>query len=144
MLTAFPIFGKFSDGQQFQFLMAQGDDDDAGWYLFSTEGQLDLARKSRIFVMDGTFKSAPKKFQQLYTVHCQHESGEFLPCVHLLLPSEKEKIYTEAFAVIRSLLLQTDGTILPSVHTPTVYAPRSRKVSIGTYARTMLPRLIPK
>jgi len=50
------------------FLGSDGDDDKI--VIFGTEGFLRRLCTAEVIFMDGTFKSAPKLFLQIYTLHC--------------------------------------------------------------------------
>lgn len=51
-----------------------------------------LANTAEEIFVDGTFKSCPKFFYQLYTIHglC---NGHYIPLVYALLPGQSEEIY---------------------------------------------------
>ena len=51
------------------FLLADNNNEDNRIIVFGTNEGLKLLHKSRIVVMDGTFKSCPLPFSQLYTLH---------------------------------------------------------------------------
>jgi hypothetical protein len=46
--------------------------------------------------MDGTFRSSPREFIQLYTLHVEI-FGKNFPVIYLFLAEKSEKVYTEAF-----------------------------------------------
>lgn len=64
--------------------------------IFSTQRNLALLRQSEDWFADGTFKTAPQQFYQLYTVHAL-KSNRCFPCVYALLPNKQEATYTGLF-----------------------------------------------
>ena len=61
--------------------------------LFASEDGLELLRNSTHWAADGTFKTAPEIFFQLYTVHCFAGNGQLFPCVYGLLTNKREETY---------------------------------------------------
>ena len=64
--------------------------------LFGTRGGLDLMRDNPNWFMDGTFKTVPSIFFQLYTIHVV-KSGYVLPCIFGLLPNKTGQTYQAFF-----------------------------------------------
>src|SRR3954447_5900071 len=60
-------------------------------------------------MIDGTFKTSPELFYQLYAVHGVYH-GVSVPFIYGYLPSKKQKVYSEFFKIIRN---KTEG--LPEV-----------------------------
>ena len=58
----------------------------------SAEG-IRMLRESEKWYADGTFKTVPRLFTQLYTIHVNHH-GHILPAVYALLPNKQEATYT--------------------------------------------------
>ena len=50
--------------------------------------------------MDGTFKTAPELFFQLYTIH-SCTANRVLPCVYALLPNKQQATYTIFFEILK-------------------------------------------
>ena len=75
--------------------------------MFGTRENLDFLETSNIWLADGTFKTVPALFAQLYTIHClaggpnPFVNGHLLPCVYALLPNKKSSIYAKMWKVIR-------------------------------------------
>jgi hypothetical protein len=67
--------------------------------------------------MDGTFKSAPKLFTQLYTMHIKVH-GDFMPALVAFLPSKDEATYRRLLTLIRAsaaaanLVFAPAGTVI--------------------------------
>jgi hypothetical protein len=67
--------------------------------------------------MDGTFKSAPNLFHQLYTMHAKCH-GEFIPVLLAFLPSKDEATYRRLLTLISqsalaaNLIFAQAGTVI--------------------------------
>ena len=74
--------------------------------MFATRENLDFLAMSSIWLADGTFKTVPTLFTQLYTIHClaggpnPFANGHLLPCIYALLPNKKATTYTKMWKVI--------------------------------------------
>ena len=73
----------------------QVNDAVTGIIIFTTQSNLEcLCRQITDIIIDGTFKSCPKFFDQIYSIHgCKH--GNYVPLIFALLPSRTQKCYTE-------------------------------------------------
>lgn len=67
--------------------------------VFGTNENLSLLSRSRIIFLDGTFKTCPKIFTQIFTVHGTL-NDVVLPLVYALLPNKTTESYQ---AVLRSI-----------------------------------------
>ncbi|KII67194.1 hypothetical protein RF11_11353 [Thelohanellus kitauei] len=85
-----------------QFLQYDSGPDENRMLIFSTNNNLELLRSSDCWYCDGTFKTAPSLFSQLYTVHCKI-NNTVIPTVYGLLPTKSESIYTSFFTAISNL-----------------------------------------
>lgn len=68
--------------------------------IFISDMQLQLLSKVEVWIMDGTFATAPRGFKQIFTIHGsigETRSRRFVPLVFLLLPKKNESTYTTAF-----------------------------------------------
>lgn len=70
--------------------------------IFGTENSLDLLVSSRHWFGDGTFKTVPSLFGQLYTIHVM-KYGEVFPALYILMCRKKEDTYSEMLREIKSL-----------------------------------------
>jgi hypothetical protein len=63
--------------------------------------------------MDGTFKTAPLLFSQLYSIHCEVGgiNSRILPIVWALITSKSENCYIASFEELRRLAL-IEGFVL--------------------------------
>lgn len=96
---------KMTDGSSFLL-----SDDSTGQriLLFSGEKGRESLKNSKIFFMDGTFKSCSKQFAQIYTIHADFESkGEETnvhPVIFALLPNKKRETYVRMFRLILDVI----------------------------------------
>ncbi|XP_064632829.1 uncharacterized protein LOC135491100 [Lineus longissimus] len=83
-----------SDNNQFlQFDSGVGD-----WnriLLFASGNGLDMLHNSPHWAADGTFKTVPEIFFQLYTVHAFAGNGQLFPCVYGLLTNKRQETYEQ-------------------------------------------------
>ncbi|KAG0439055.1 hypothetical protein DMUE_2699 [Dictyocoela muelleri] len=67
--------------------------------ILFTNNNLTILSKSKILLMDATFKSAPKKFSQLFVIHALHFNKR-IPLVYCLCGSKSANMYSKIFSVI--------------------------------------------
>lgn len=93
---------SFSDGKSFLHLDYLNEDGKRV-LVFSGEETENFLTNGRTFFFDGTFKSCPKQFVQLYSIHVDWASTDtetnVYPAIFALLPDKKETTY-------RNLLLK--------------------------------------
>ncbi|KAG8180604.1 hypothetical protein JTE90_018222 [Oedothorax gibbosus] len=70
--------------------------------VFGTNENLNFLQNSKHWFADGTFKTSPNLFTQLYTIHAIVKN-ENVPVLFALLPSKSEAIYKKLFNAIKSL-----------------------------------------
>ena len=68
--------------------------------VFATDRCLDLLKNNGHWLFDGTFKTAPDCFYQVFTVHCLYGNGA-VPCVYALLPNKNQDTYASVFQIIQ-------------------------------------------
>ena len=99
--------------------------------LFSSPEQLNLLFTSRTMLMDGTFSSCPKIFDQVYTIHCiKYEQCEWnyffasilvrltslaFPCVFGLLPNRYKTTYQFLIHELKSIASDINLEFAPKV-----------------------------
>ena len=68
--------------------------------IFTTQSNLGcLCRQITNIFIDGTSKSCPKFFDQVYSIHgCKHEN--YMPLVFALLPTRTQKCYAELWTLV--------------------------------------------
>ncbi|XP_062553706.1 uncharacterized protein LOC134218618 [Armigeres subalbatus] len=64
--------------------------------MFSTADNIKRHATSDVWLMDGTFDTAPENFKQIYTIQGS-VGNRLLPLVYYFLPCKSEKCYSEAF-----------------------------------------------
>ena len=88
-------FKLTTHGEQF-LLFDNGKCSSSRMLIFSTSTNLDLLHRSELWFADGTFKTVPEIFYQLYTIHA-FSNGRVFPCVYALLSDKKEETYNTFF-----------------------------------------------
>ncbi|KAG0439061.1 hypothetical protein DMUE_2696, partial [Dictyocoela muelleri] len=76
--------------------------------VFNEENK-SLIGKSKIWICDGTFKTAPNNFYQVFVIHCSVYNG-FLPLIHILLPNKTEETYYYMLKEIKDLINEVSPT----------------------------------
>ena len=94
-------FKSTTHGEQF-LLFDNGNGSSSRMLIFSTSTNLDLLSRSKLWLADGTFKTVPQIFYQLYTIHAFSNGREF-PCVYALLSDKKEVTYNSFFLQLKTL-----------------------------------------
>ena len=74
--------------------------------VFGTSDFLQGLRRSRIWLMDGTFSVAPRLFYQLYTINFM-ENGACYVALYCLLTAKNRSTYLHLLNVVKGLLGQT-------------------------------------
>jgi hypothetical protein len=73
-----------------------------GLILFASDVDLKTLATSQIWFADGTFKSAPREYSQLYSIHALVGHKSF-PCAYALMSSRSCSSYSRLFAEIKRL-----------------------------------------
>jgi hypothetical protein len=79
--------------------------------LFFSDFAINYAKKSKTFLIDGTFKSVPRQYYQLLTIHT-HIYGKTIPTIFALLSSKTEKIYLRLFKLVKSTGINMDRVVI--------------------------------
>ena len=96
-----------------QFLYENNSD--AGIVIFTCKSNLEfLCNEADELFVDGTFKSCPKFFYQMYSVH-GHKNGHFVSLVYALLPGKSENVYQYLWDSIRSSCAYLQLQIKPQI-----------------------------
>ena len=82
---------------------------------FGTQESLyDLCSSNHLF-LDGTFKSCPEPFAQLYSVHTQSPiSNNTIPVLYSFLPNKTKNIYKLFFNELRTVAVNNDLILNPN------------------------------
>ena len=80
--------------------------------IFGTNQSLGWMRDNRHWLADGTFKTAPAIFFQIFTIHAQVQES-IIPCIYALMPSKCESSYVAVFAKLKELepMLNPDSVL---------------------------------
>lgn len=68
--------------------------------IFTTIANINQLEQSILWIMDGTFKTVPTIFKQLYTIHGfveRNENSWIMPLVYVLMSSKSEECYQTLF-----------------------------------------------
>lgn len=100
-----------------EFLAKEVDFDDEKMIIFCTTSNLQYLQDAQYWIMDGTFKTVPLLFQQMYTIHgpVGGENGRILPLVYVLMTGKSEECYTYLFQELIELAEANDITLDPSL-----------------------------
>ncbi|KAG0420793.1 hypothetical protein EQH57_0001 [Dictyocoela roeselum] len=71
-----------------------------GYLLFGTNKSLDLLKKSKLWLLDGTFYTAPKGFSQIYIIYSE-VFNKIVPLIYILMKSKTQEAYKMIFMEIR-------------------------------------------
>ncbi len=85
--------------------------------LFATQANIQRLSRASFWLMDGTFKTVPTVFCQLYTIHAPvgGENSRILPLVFSLITSKSEEIYKNLFEELIDFAAENDLTLQPSI-----------------------------
>lgn len=84
------------------FLLYDSGPEEDRMVVFSTRRNMQLLAGSDHWYADGTFKTVPLLFHQLYTIHGLKENAA-VPLVYALLPDKSEATYTRLLRAMKNL-----------------------------------------
>ena len=70
--------------------------------IFGTNETLQLLCGSQVLYSDGTFKTVPNQFLQMYTLHCLYGNSVF-PCIYALTVRKNEVTYRQILTKVKKL-----------------------------------------
>lgn len=74
--------------------------------IFARQQFLDLLADTDNWLGDGTFKSAPPLFTQLFIIHAKwRNTHRVVPCIYAILPDKRESTYTAMFHEVVQFLI---------------------------------------
>ena len=82
--------------------------------IFGTQRNLEMLQLSSVWLADGTFKTAPSLFTQVYVIHALRggpdlmKDGHLLPSLFVLLPNKTEATYTRMWEQVKLLCPQAE------------------------------------
>ena len=88
-------FAKTNDGSDFLILQSWIDEiETEAMLVFLSDTGAQILKKHHVWLLDGTFRSAPSPFSQVYIIMARSEhGGHNLPCGFSLLPDKKASTY---------------------------------------------------
>ncbi|CAG7819731.1 unnamed protein product [Allacma fusca] len=69
--------------------------------IFATADSLDKLAYCETWLVDGTFKSCPPQFSQIYSIQGIYRNSYSVPLVYAYLPGKDYECYLEFFGVVR-------------------------------------------
>ncbi|KAI6654436.1 hypothetical protein LOD99_832 [Oopsacas minuta] len=102
------VYQQTAKREQF-LLYDSGADDVHRFLIFATQHNLGMLQRRKISLADGTFRTAPPLFAQVYVVHGPRggddpmKTGHLLPSLFVLLPNKTEAAYLRMWEQIRLL-----------------------------------------
>lgn len=84
-------------------LFDSGSDCKERMLVFGTKENLNLLQQAKHWYVDGTFKSVPSLFYQLYTLHGIIRDNIIVPFVYALLPNKKSSTYIKLLKELKIL-----------------------------------------
>ena len=102
-------YKKTSKGDRFLLYDSGTGSENQRLLIFGTASNIDMLNTSNIWLADGTFKTAPNLFYQLYVIHALKggpnilEDGHLLPSLFILLSNKSENIYGRMWEQIKIL-----------------------------------------
>ena len=84
------------------FLLFDSDDGSDRIIIFSTRRNLQLLSSTSNWYADGTFKTAPPLFNQLYSIH-GIVNRDVLPLVYILMANKTEESYNKVLSELKAL-----------------------------------------
>lgn len=111
-----PSFTVTFDNQQ--LLLKNVECDEGRILIFGTITNLRRLSQSKLYMLDGTFSTAPNNFRQVFTILGSINgtaSGKFLPFVHMLLPSKNERTYFKALKLLRRIARENEIVLDPEI-----------------------------
>jgi len=79
--------------------------------IFGRNRRLDIFYNSKVWYCDGTFKTAPAIFSQVFVILAEALGGVH-PLIYALLPYKQENTYTHLFKMFNQLKLGLNPTLI--------------------------------
>ncbi|KAL3692881.1 hypothetical protein R1sor_006532 [Riccia sorocarpa] len=108
----FQLKGNFSvtnNGEQ--FLLADTGGERNRILVFATGRNLELLYQCRHWMADGTFKSAPQHFVQIWTIHIV-KSDVVIPVVYALLPNKQKESNIRVLRILKERHVRLDPELI--------------------------------
>lgn len=94
------------------FLLYDSEDEER-IIIFGTQKLMQLLKDASVWYIDGTFKTVPQLFYQLYTIHIK-VGNAVVPCIYSLLAHKTERTYVSLFQRIKSFMIDCRVEIIMS------------------------------
>ena len=82
-------------------------------YIFATDGNIKLLAEAETIYVDGTFRTSPALFYQIFTVHA-FKNGQQHPLAYCPLPDKTRASYQRAFDLLIEKAQVFDLSFTPS------------------------------
>ncbi|KFD55608.1 hypothetical protein M513_03356 [Trichuris suis] len=88
-----------------------------GFLMFTTVSDLQKLESASFWIMDGTFKTVPKIFYQLYTIHAPVLRGSYrtFPFVYILMTGKSRSLYESVFEELLTFCEENGLALNPSM-----------------------------
>ncbi|XP_068225227.1 uncharacterized protein [Palaemon carinicauda] len=86
--------------------------------LFTTHSNVKKLKDANFWIMDGTFKTVPTVFKQLYTIHAPvgpQERSRILPLVYVLMTRKNIESYVQVFRDLLDYAAESDIVLSPEM-----------------------------
>uniref|UniRef100_A0A914UWE5 Uncharacterized protein n=1 Tax=Plectus sambesii TaxID=2011161 RepID=A0A914UWE5_9BILA len=102
------------------------ESDDGLIKVFASDTGPDLLHRAPMWKADDTFKSAPRDYMQVYTLHARHPRGETVVALHAIMKRKTQKAYRQLFSWLNSMLEGSES--IGALHTILiVFEPAAKK-----------------
>ena len=95
-------YRQTASGSEF-YRCAQDGEDGHSLLFISPEGS-HILRTSEIWFADGTFRTAPDLYSQVYLIFGQLPNGQIIPCAYSLLPDKRSSSYQYVWQTVRDIV----------------------------------------
>ena len=115
LLADLTIDGQFAstiDGKP--FLLYDNKSTLSRIIIFSDTESLKVLSQASTWMMDGTFKCAPRNLLQLYSIHALIDKIS-IPCVYILTQNRDQKTYEEAFGQLKTSAIEKNIILNPKI-----------------------------
>ena len=100
------------------FLVSESNIGDDKILLFTTHSNVKKLKDAHFWIMDGTFKTVPTLFKQLYTIHAPvgpQERSRILPLVYVLMTRKNTECYVQVFRDLLDYAAESDINLSPEI-----------------------------
>ena len=87
-------------------------EDNARIIGFGSDDNLKKLGDSEVWFLDGTFKTCPRLFHQIYTIHYMF-NGQTFPAIYVLLTAKKQELYSSMLELLISIAEVKDIQLNP-------------------------------